>query len=316
MHITDLLPAWWVLGWIAAYDATGDGRYLALAQGIFADIELAYNTTPCGGGIWWNKVSQHVREQISGDGRWQMVIFVDSREAYSFQGRSYVSSISNSLFLQAAAQLAVRTCRRALTSPYSISGSHTADADYRQCRHYRSLARSQWAWIRERGLINSQGLVNDGLNSSCANNGEMVWTYNNGAMIAGLANLAELLALTDDDGDHDGDPDDAVSLLRTARRVADATIGSMTDNDGILHEPNEDKLPDRCGRDGSQFKGVFPRGLQELVRVQRVLGIEEGVERGENVTGRYIEFLRRNAESIWTRNRERGSDRLGLIWSG
>lgn len=44
---------WWALAWVAACDLTGDSRYLAAAQAIFARNETGWDGT-CGGGLWWN----------------------------------------------------------------------------------------------------------------------------------------------------------------------------------------------------------------------------------------------------------------------
>ncbi len=72
--------SWWALAWIDAYDLTGNRVYLTMAESIFADIESEWDTTTCGGGVWWSK---------SGGG-------------------SYKNAIANQLFLAVAASLANR----------------------------------------------------------------------------------------------------------------------------------------------------------------------------------------------------------------
>ena len=68
---------WWALGWIAAYDATGNQTYLTTAQSIFEDMQKGQNDL-CGGAYWWDKK------------------------------QTYIASIATELFITTAARLANR----------------------------------------------------------------------------------------------------------------------------------------------------------------------------------------------------------------
>ena len=95
-HVTNFVndanddEAWWALAWVDAYDLTKDVKYLAMAKNIYADLLTQWDTTTCGGGIWWSKDLKH---------------------------SAYKNAIVNELFLQLAAELANRA-----TDPKEKSG--------------------------------------------------------------------------------------------------------------------------------------------------------------------------------------------------
>jgi hypothetical protein len=147
-------------------------------------------------------------------------------------------------------------------------------------------ATTAWHWFTASGLINSAGLVNDGLTNSCANNGQTVWSYNQGLAIgAGV----EIWRATGD-----------ASALSTARRLADAAITSPSlVSGGVLTEPC-DTATSGCDDNGKQFKGVFMRYLQDL----------------DSVTGNaYLGFATTQADSVWNADRD-SLNRLGERWAG
>ena len=226
---------WWALAWIDAYDLTGKRAYLTMAETIFANIAGEWDTTTCGGGVWWKKPNK------------------------------YKNAIANELFLAVAASLANRTKR-------------TASATY------LVWAQREWAWFKGSGMINSQSLVNDGLDSTnpraCTNNGRNTWSYNQGVILGGLAELYK--------ADHDP------TLLPQAAAIANATIAHLTVN-GILVDRSV------SGNDTPQFKGVFARNLMYLY--------------GAAPDPRYKAFADANANSIWTHD-QGPKHQFGALWQG
>ena len=223
---------WWGLAWVAAYDLTGDGRYLNTARAD-ADYMHSYWDTRCGGGVYW-KTDRNVK-----------------------------NAIANSLYIQLNAALAQRT----------------GDAAYRQ------RAQTGWSWFQSTGMVNGSNLVNDGVNlSTCRNNGDVTWTYNQGVLINALVQLNRLT----------GD----ANALATARRIGDAlTASTYLNSGGIMREPNESNT---CSGDGVSFKGPAVRGLGVLNAV---------------TGGAYTAYLRRQADSNHAHNRDT-LDAYGSHWAG
>ncbi len=184
------------------------------------------------------------------------------------KNRTYKNAIANELFLTVAARLHNRTPGDA--GPGS----------------FLDWAQREWAWFSASGLINSSNLINDGLTSSCQNNGGTTWSYNQGVILGGLTDLFKAV----------NDP----FLLSDAETIASAAITSpaLVNANGILVESCE---ASGCGSDGTQFKGIFAKNLYYLWTAD------------QNPSWR--NFLVANANSIWANDRD-SDNHFGLHWAG
>lgn len=96
--------------------------------------------------------------------------------------------------------------------------------------------------VNKTGMRNSQGLYNDGLDfTTCENNGQTVWTYNQGVVASGLA------ALSVATGDK--------SYLDIAEVTLDAAFSHLTQG-GILKESCDNAAAggSQCDHDQQIFK--------------------------------------------------------------
>ena len=227
---------WWGLAWIAAYDLTGDSKYLNMAVTI-ANYTANYWDGTCGGGVWW-------------DGE-----------------RTYKNAVTNGQYVRLTAALHNR-----------LSGDTTW--------HNRAVA--AWDWFERSGMINSSGLVNDGINlTTCTNNGQQVHTYNQGLAIGGPVELWRATGQT--------------RYLDAARRLADAAINSSAlVKDGVLTE-SCDAIDRTCDDNGKQFKGIFMRYLMDLADATDAAS--------------YRSFAQTQADTIWRSDRD-SLNKLGQRWSG
>ena len=227
---------WWALTWLQAYDLTRNPKYLDMAVTIANYVNGYWDTSTCGGGVWWNAE------------------------------RTYKNAITNGLWIRLTAQLHNR-----------IPGDTV----------WLTRSRTAWDWFQSSGMINANGLVNDGLTDTCTNNGQNVWTYNQGMAIgAGL----ELWRATRDP-----------HILASVQHLADAAIGpNALVTDGILTETC-DATDQTCDDNGKQFKGIFMRYWTDLVDTTH--------------DRRYAAFLDQQAQNIWNNDRD-AAGRLGTRWSG
>lgn len=161
-----------------------------------------------------------------------------------------------------------------------------------QKQTYLGAAQDAWAWFQSVNLINGDGLVNDGVDATtCQNDGEPTYSYNQGVIIGGLV---ELYHATNDG-----------SYLDAAAGIADAVTtpgSSMLNENGILVDQCDRDLS--CSGDGEQFKGVFARNLKLLQAVRP--------------SDQWRGFLETNAQSIWNNDGSfvDGNCMNGNYWGG
>jgi predicted alpha-1,6-mannanase (GH76 family) len=178
--------------------------------------------------------------------------------------RTYKNAIPNELFLSVAAKLANRS-----------KGT--------QRKEYLEWADREWNWLQHSAMVEDDHLFSDGLDSECHDNHRRKWSYNQGVVLGGLAELSRIPG-------HSG-------VLRQAETIADAALLRFSDENGILHESCEPT----CSGDGTQFKGIFIRNLAQLS------------QRSNNP--RYAKFICTNADSL-VENAQLPDHSFGLIWSG
>lgn len=179
---------------------------------------------------------------------------------------AYKNAIANELFMNVAVSLANRVNKQ-------------------ERAYYKSWAIREYTWFVNTGLINSDYLINDGLDiDTCQNNRENTWSYNQGVILGAFIEMENLLP------DH--------GIIDLANHIAKAAIRHLTDGDNILHDICEPV----CWHDGDspQFKGIFVRNLQKLDRI--------------SPSTRYKQLIIKNAEAVWgSKNRH---DEFGDVWTG
>ncbi|KAF4126634.1 Glycosyl hydrolase family 76 [Geosmithia morbida] len=186
---------------------------------------------------------------------------------YWSKDRNYKNAITNELYLSIAASLANRRPQQT---------------------RFLAAARKQWVWFQGSGLINEQNLINDGLDDKCRNNGLQTWSYNQGVILGGLAELYRATGNAD--------------LLATAKRIATAALDHLTTGKGgvIVETDRCETKVGHCGTDGQQFKGIFVRNLRYLADVAPDMDFRASIIR--------------SADSIW--DHDRSLKKFGAAWDG
>lgn len=181
--------------------------------------------------------------------------------------KDYVNAIANELFFSTAAHLANRASSK---------------------QQYVDWANKSLNWFLASGMLNSNGNINDGLTNKCENNGQTVWSYNQGVILGGLVELGR------------ADPASNTNHITQANMIAKAAITKLADSNGVIHDACEPN----CGADGAQFKGIFMRNLAQLNAVAP--------------DPAYVKAFSTNAQSVWANDRkvQGGSSFFSVHWAG
>ncbi|KAF7340155.1 Six-hairpin glycosidase [Mycena venus] len=235
-----IILALWKIADYKSARGLDNSAYLDSANTIYNIVQGAWDTSVCGGGVWWSSA------------------------------KDYKNSITNELFLLVSA-----------TGAINFPSNPT----------YLQNANNVWNWIKNSQLRNSQGLFNDGLvTSTCANNGQTTWIYNQGVIASGLG---ALYAVTGDK-----------TLLDQAEITLDATIQLLTSNN-ILKESCDDPVSGgaTCNNDQQAFKGIFTKHLQYYL--DRVNDPAR--------TAKYSGFLHAQASGVFHFGTSSSND-IGSVW--
>ncbi len=227
--------------------------------------------------LWWAHTWLRAYE-LSGDAKYLDMakrIFADATKGWEpsvckggiwWQKRAvYKNAISNELFLLVAAAL------------------HNHVPNDTGAGSYLDWANKEWTWFSQSGLINASGLINDGLNDGCSNNGQTTWTYNQGVILGALVEMYEAT------GDQ--------SFISRAEALADASTTALVDDKGVFRET----CGGACDGDQVSFKGIYLRNLLRLYDVDHKPS--------------YYDFMLQNARSVWNADRD-GANHFGSNWAG
>ncbi|KZV97073.1 Six-hairpin glycosidase [Exidia glandulosa HHB12029] len=281
--ITTLMDWMWVTGrrdYIWAVDRTFEVNKVPMAAGVKSGDELLgdFTSRAIDDSAWWGMAWVRAYD-LTGNKKYLDEAVIIANYVHGFWDtstcnggvwwdgeRTYKNAVTIGLYIRLTAVLHNR-----------ISGDTT----------WRDRAITAWNWFDKSGMVNADGLVNDGINHDCKNNGQPVHSYNQGLAIGGALEVYRITGNS--------------STLDAAKRLADAAMNSsVLTVDGVLTEACD--TPDKvCNDNGKQFKGIFMRYFGDLANATRV--------------DKYTAYVRKQADSVWSKDRD-SLNRLGQRWNG
>jgi len=163
---------------------------------------------------------------------------------------------------------------------------------------YLNQAVKEWNWFSATGMINGSNLINDGLTTdgTCVNNNAQTWTYNQGVVLEGLAELYKATNNT--------------AYLTEAKTLANASTTAATlQVSGELAEPGDSAASTGTSADHNtvMFKGAYIRGLMMLNNAV--------ASAGGTTAGPYSCYLAKQSAVAYL-NARNPADQYGYLWAG
>jgi hypothetical protein len=255
----------------------------------------------------------------------------------------YKNTITNSLFVSASISMYLRFPGDENCSPVLSTQDNTACDDNEGSNRgrfnplYRQAAINGYDWLKNVGLLNSQGLYTDGFHirdyrtnrsaTVCNERNEMVYTYNQGVVLSGLRDL--WIATSNRTYLFDGYELVQNIIRATGYRenhkvgvqdVLEANKWHRLGSNGILTELCDPA--GTCNQDGQTFKGIFFHHLTAFCEPLpqtpdmpgRTYGAseEEAILNHRNNCASYTTWVVHNAKAaLQTRDRH---GRFGMWW--
>ncbi|QGY43662.1 glycosyl hydrolase family 76 [Maribellus comscasis] len=177
--------------------------------------------------------------------------------------------------------------------PYSKNACSNGPACILAARLYQQFgdeADKEWAikiydWEKEVLFNPANGAVYDNIDSRTGDiQTSWIFTYNQGTF---LGSALELYNITGEKG-----------YLNDAQKAADYTLNNLVNS-------NDRLLKDEGNGDGGLFKGIFVRYFTQLI-------LHPDVSAGTQ--NRYLQFLKYNAETLWTTGTNKQLVLYGTYW--
>ncbi|MGV8136320.1 MAG: glycoside hydrolase family 76 protein [Mangrovibacterium sp.] len=149
---------------------------------------------------------------------------------------------------------------------------------------YKEWAVKIYNWEKSTLFNANNGMVYDNINSETGEiKKDWIFTYNQGTFIGSAVELYKIF--------------NEKAYLNDAVLAANYTISSLTGNSVLKSEGT---------RDGGLFKGIFIRYFTDLIRQDRL---------DATARKRYIQFIRYNAETLWTKGTTTPTILFGPDWT-